>query len=35
VARTLDMSPASLVELRDTLTAVIRATEVAGSPAPR
>jgi DNA-binding MarR family transcriptional regulator len=35
VARTMDMSPASLVELRDTLTAVIRATEVAGSPAPR
>ena len=35
VARTLDMSPASLVELRDTLTAVIRATEVAGSSAPR
>ena len=35
VARTLDMSPASLVELRDTLSAVIRATEVAGSSAPR
>jgi len=35
VARTLDMSPASLVELRDTLNAVIRATEVAGSSAPR
>ena len=33
VARTLDMSPASLVELRDTLNAVIRATEAAGAPA--
>ncbi|MGY4857932.1 MarR family winged helix-turn-helix transcriptional regulator [Cryobacterium sp. AP23] len=33
VARTLDMSPASLVELRDTLNAVIRATEAAGEPA--
>jgi len=35
VARTLDMSSASLVELRDTLNAVIRATEAAGVPAPR
>jgi DNA-binding MarR family transcriptional regulator len=35
VARTLGMSPASLVELRDTLSAVIRATERAGSSAPR
>jgi DNA-binding MarR family transcriptional regulator len=32
VARTLEMSPASLVELRDTLNAVIRATEAAGAP---
>jgi DNA-binding MarR family transcriptional regulator len=31
VARTLDMAPASLVELRDTLNAVIHATEVAGA----
>jgi DNA-binding MarR family transcriptional regulator len=35
VARTLDMPPASLVELRDTLNAVIRATEAADTPAPR
>jgi len=35
VARTLDMSPTSLVELRDTLNAVIRATEAAGAAAPR
>ena len=35
VARTLDMSPTSLVELRDTLNAVIRATEAAGASAPR
>jgi DNA-binding MarR family transcriptional regulator len=31
VARTLDMAPQSLVELRDTLNAVIRATEAAGA----
>ena len=35
VARTLDMAPASLIELRDTLNSVIRATEAAGSTAPR
>ncbi|WP_248283446.1 MarR family winged helix-turn-helix transcriptional regulator [Cryobacterium arcticum] len=35
VARTLDMTPASLIELRDTLNSVIRATEAAGSTAPR
>jgi DNA-binding MarR family transcriptional regulator len=31
VARTLDMAPQSLVELRDTLNAVIRSTEAAGA----
>lgn len=38
VARTLEMSPASLIELRDTLNAVIRATDTAdaaSAPAPR